>query len=218
MEDSTLYPSRSPRQKVIDSAYADFDFAAANCPQASALSAAEYGRITRSAALAYKSRVALFEGTWDKYRGIGNATSNLQIALDAANTVITEGKHSLYYAAGADAANSYTYEFLYGGGSTGNPIQATNGPQVNHTYATNKENIIVRLYGVSITNTISAHSFERGALEQSGIVATKNFTDYYLYKDGLPVAKSPWDSTNMPNQYFNRFSKQRSPYGHDYME
>ena len=190
--DSTLYSKPRPRQEVINIIYDDLDFAAANCPQPDVMAAADYGRITRSAALGFKSRVALFEGTWDKFRNIATATSNLQKAADAAQTVITEGKQALYTAQGAD---SYSYEFQYDGGATGNPITINVGPQVNYTYATNKENLMARLYGVNISNSIASHTFERTTLEQGGFVGTKNLVDMYLYSDGLPVGKSAWDSS-----------------------
>src|SRR5690606_3593470 len=112
------------------SVYADLDFAAANCPQPDVMAAAEYGRITRPAALAYKSRVGLFLGTWDKFRNISTAQRNLQAAVDASTTVMNEAKHTLYTAQGAQ---SYFYLFQYDGGASGNPVQTVVGPQVNYT-------------------------------------------------------------------------------------
>lgn len=200
--DTLLYAGRTARQSVIDSIYADLDFAAANCPQPSALSAAEYGRITRTAALAYKSRVALFEGTWDKFRGIGTATHNLQAAVDASNTVITEGKHALYTAQGSQ---SYYYEFQYDGGANGNPVQIVAGPEANYTYASNKENIIVRLYGQNQSNNIASHNFGRSYLTQAHIAPTKAMMDMYLYKDGLPQGLSAYDTSNAQTSSLTEF-------------
>ncbi len=205
--DSLLYTVRTARQTVIDSVYQDLDFAAANCPQPNALAAAEYGRITRTAALAYKSRVALFEGTWDKFRSISTATVNLQIAANAANTVITEGKHALYTSQGAE---SYFYEFQYDGGANGNPIQTVPGPETNYTYTTNKENIIVKLYGQNISNTIASHNFGRAYLDQAHIAPTKAIMDMYLYKDGLPQGKSAFDSSGSETSTLTEF-RNRDP-------
>jgi hypothetical protein len=200
--DSLLYSARTQRQIVIDSIYADLDYAAANCPQPDALPAAEYGRITRSAALGFKSRVALFEGTWDKFRGITTANANLQAAIDASNLVMTEGKHSLYTSQGSD---SYYYEFQYDGGANGNPIQSIPGPQVNYTYATNKENMLIRLYGQNQSNNISSHSFGRSYLDQANIAPTRVMMDSYLYKDGLPQGKSAFDSSNNQTSSLTEF-------------
>lgn len=205
--DELLYAPRTARQIVVDSIYADLDFAAANCPQPDAMPAAEYGRITRAAALAYKSRVGLFEGTWDKSRGIATAQSNLAIAKAAANAVITESKHNLYTAEGA---NSYYYEFQYDGGANGNPIQAVVGGQKNYTYAGNKENILVRLYGQNQTNNIASHSFGRTYLDQARIAPTRNMIDLYLYKDGLPMGKSEFDSTDEQTSTLTEF-RNRDP-------
>jgi hypothetical protein len=205
--DELLYAPRTARQIIVDSIYADLDFAAANCPQPDAMSATEYGRITRAAALAYKSRVGLFEGTWDKSRGIATAQSNLAIAKAAANTVITEGKHNLYTTEGA---NSYYYEFQYDGGANGNPVQAVVGAQKNYTYAGNKENILVRLYGQNQTNNIASHSFGRTYLDQARIAPTRTMIDLYLYKDGLPMGKSEFDSTDEQTSTLTEF-RNRDP-------
>lgn len=205
--DSLLYASRTARQTVVDSIYADLDYAAANCPQPDVLVAAEYGRITRAAALSYKSRVALFEGTWDKARGISTYTRNLQAAVDASNTVITEGKHKLYTSQGAD---SYFYEFQYDGGANGNPVQAVTGPQANYTYTTNKENILVRLYGQNQSNNIASHSYGRSYLDQAHVSPTKAMMDMYLFKDGLPEGVSPWDSSAMQTSTLTEF-RNRDP-------
>ncbi|WP_290797818.1 RagB/SusD family nutrient uptake outer membrane protein [Flavihumibacter sp. UBA7668] len=205
--DELLYAPRTARQIIVDSIYADLDFAAANCPQPDAMPASEYGRITRAAALAYKSRVGLFEGTWDKFRGIATAQSNLAIAKAAANAVITESKHNLYTAEGA---NSYYYEFQYDGGANGNPIQAVVGAQKNYTYAGNKENILVRLYGQNQTNNIASHSFGRTYLDQARIAPTRNMIDLYLYKDGLPMGKSEFDSTDEQTSTLTEF-RNRDP-------
>lgn len=202
-DDAALYTPRTERQIVINNVYADLDFAAANCPAADAQPAAEYGRITRSAALAFKSRVGLFEGTWDKYRNIATANANLQMAYDAAKLVISEGKHSLYYAPGDDAPNSYFYEFQYNGGAAGNPITNTPGPQVNYTYSTNKENILVKNYGQNASNLIAVHSYLRGGLEQGSIAPTKALVDSYLMADGSPYVPIT-NPTSSLEEYQNR--------------
>lgn len=202
LDDTLLYTGRTPRQAVVDSIYADLEFAAANCPQANALAPAEYGRITRSAALSYKSRVGLFEGTWDKFRSLSTANQNLQMAVNAASTVITEGNHSLYTAQGAD---SYLYEFQYDGGAAGNPVQTVPGGQVNYTYATNKENIIVKLYGQNLSNNIVSHNFGRQYLDQAHIAPTRAMLDTYLYKDGLPQGISPFDSSGKETSSLTEF-------------
>jgi len=197
--DTLLYSSRTPREVVIDSVYADLDFAAANCPMPDAQPSAEYGRIPSTAATAFKSRVALFEGTWDKFHSEGNASKHLQVAIDASSTVMNSGKHSLFtYAAQQDS--SYYYLFQYQNAST----------QQNYTYSTNHEIILPRLYGQNQTNNISSHSYARGSVTDGGIAATRGFIDMYLYKDGLPVGKSPYDSSLMETSTLTQF-RNRDP-------
>ncbi len=192
--DSLLYSARTPREAVIDSIYADLDFAAANCPMPDAQASAEYGRITSTAATAFKSRVALFEGTWDKFHAEGDASKHLQIAIDASSAVMSSGKHNLFtYAAQPDS--SYYYLFQYQNAAS----------QQNYTYSTNHEIILARLYGQNPTNNISSHSYVRGSVTDAGIAATRGFINMYDYKDGLPVGKSPYDSSLMETSTLTQF-------------
>ena len=55
----------------------------------------------------------------------------------------------------------------------------------------NKENIIVKQYGVSNTERVATHNFYRGSLETGNLNPTKSLADSYLMKDGLPISKSP---------------------------
>jgi hypothetical protein len=121
--------------------------------------------------------------------------------------VITEGKHSLYKAQGAD---SYFYEFQYDGGATGNPIQSVTGPEANYTYASNKENIIVKLYGQNLSNNITSHNYGRAYLDQAHIAPTRAIMDAFLYKDGLPQGKSTFDSSASQTSSLTEF-RNRDP-------
>ena len=56
----------------------------------------DVARVTRWSALAFKSRIALYEGTWRKYRNLPDADKYLQLAADAASTFISESGYSLY--------------------------------------------------------------------------------------------------------------------------
>lgn len=204
-EDEALYTPRTDRRAVVDSIYADLDFAAANCPQADELPATtsasgaagrEYGRITRSAALAFKSRVALNEGSWQKFHGAPelqgekDPAKHFTIARDAALTVMNEGKHGLFTASGA---LSFQNLFRYPG----------------ETYANNKENILARLYGKDISNNVANNGgYMRPYLTDGRNAATRAFVLTALYSDGLPAGKSPLDSngeeTGLLTDYQNR--------------
>ncbi|RYZ51729.1 MAG: RagB/SusD family nutrient uptake outer membrane protein [Sphingobacteriales bacterium] len=171
--DTLATPHRTPREIVLDTMYRDLDSAVAALPLASALAAAEYGRITRNAALALKSRMGLMEGTRNKYHNLGNAAKHLQHSLVATETLMGLNWHGLFkYSAAPDS--SYFYLFQYAG----------NGPA-------NRENILARLYGVNSTNSISEHNYTRQYLDVGVVTATRAMMDAYLYRDGLPLGQSP---------------------------
>ena len=115
IDSQELYGPRNDRGEVIDQIITDLQDAAELLPEA----ASEAGRLTKGAALAMLSRVALYEGTWQKFHTNGaDATSNtdrstalLTIAKDAASQVITSGDYSLFYSE-ALGDESYRYMFI----------------------------------------------------------------------------------------------------------
>ncbi len=196
--DSLIFSPRLPREQIMDSMYADLDFAAANSPQADKISGSttvagsagsEYGRITRGGVLAFESRVALMAGTWAKFRGGSNAAKHLQKAITAAQTVMTEGKYALYT---GDGANSYISQYGYAA----------------ETYSQNKEVVMARLYGQNASNNVSSQSFARNPTTDGTCAATRKYVLTALYSDGLPAGKSPLDSngkeTGLLTDYQNR--------------
>ncbi|MDO6429344.1 RagB/SusD family nutrient uptake outer membrane protein [Flavitalea sp. BT771] len=188
LTDTLLYTGRTNREIVLDSVYADLDFAVAHLPGASQQASEEYGRITSTAALAFKSRVALFEGTRMKFFGQAGYQTHLQKAIDASDAIIGQGNNGLFtYAANPDS--SYYYLFQYTGEGQANP-----------------ENILVRIYGENQVNDISANNYTREVLDEGLLMPTSNFTSSYLYKDGLPSDKSPYyqTQTNTYTEFENR--------------
>jgi hypothetical protein len=55
----------------------------------------------------------------------------------------------------------------------------------------NRENVLVKQYGVSLTDRVTSHTYCRGILENGNKSPTKALVDSYLMKDGLPISKSP---------------------------
>lgn len=156
-----LYMGRTPRAEVVQQIYNDLDSAAKYLPRRSALPAAQWGRVTRSSALALKARVALYEGTRGKFHGtLSNWQDHLNVAVAAATAVMGEG-HALFS----------NYGNLF--------IQAGEGP-------TNTENIFVKIYGVSKDNLLLGHNNSRD-LENGRMAPTRNLLREYLYSDGLPA-------------------------------
>lgn len=96
-DDPDLYKKRDSRILVMDSVLADLNFAAENIRDTKD---ATSSMVTRQVALAFKSRVCLFEGTFRKYHtGLnlgGSADQWLQHAADAARKVMDAKKYRIY--------------------------------------------------------------------------------------------------------------------------
>lgn len=163
--DERLFGPKSPRAEVMDAVYEDLDYAIENLKSPSQLGNAGYGRVSNTAAMAFKSRAALFEGTFAKYHGTGDADKHLKLALDAAKACMDSGYHSLF--------QSYFGLWQYEGEGPSNP-----------------ENILVRQYGKDVSESILFHNAQRN-LETGAANPTKALVDSYLMKDGLPMSKSP---------------------------
>lgn len=164
-EDSQeLQAPANTRDEVIEAIYQDLDFAASKLQTPTQLGTAGYGRISKTTAWALKSRVALFEGTRAKFHSYGDYKKHLTLAVAAAKSVIDSKEHSLF-------ANYFTM-FQIGG----------EGRQ-------NRENILVKQYGVSIADNVLTHNSARN-LENGSASPTKSLVDSYLMTDGLPTTKS----------------------------
>ncbi|WP_026993926.1 RagB/SusD family nutrient uptake outer membrane protein [Flectobacillus major] len=160
-----LQAPANSREEVVQAIYQDLDFASEKLLTPTQLGTAGYGRISKTAALAFKSRVALFEGTRAKFHQYGNYKAHLTLALTAAKAVIDSKEHGLF--------NNYYNMFQLTG----------EGRQ-------NTENILVRQYGVSVSDIVLTHTAAR-TLENGGASPTKSLVDAYLMSDGLPMEKSP---------------------------
>jgi hypothetical protein len=166
--DEELYAPRTDVQVVVDSIYADLDYAAAHLPKASELkNATEYGMATSGAALALKSRVALRRGTWKKFHNEGSYQQDLQVAKDAALAVTNSGEYTLFDLYGTD---SYRQLFKAKGEGPGN-----------------HEAIWVWMFG----ETAIRYSFFPPKAAQGAYSLTRTMIDSYLCTDGLPIEKSP---------------------------
>lgn len=164
LDSEALYGPRATRKEIVDFILQDLAEAAIDLPVSTALVAADKGRITKGAADALKARVALFEGTWGKYRGDGNANGYLDIAIAASQSVITSAQYSLFTGKGA---NSYRYLFIEEGDDS-------------------KEVILDRRYEKDIEGQVYP-----ALIQRLGYLPTKKLADMYLCSDGLPVSNSP---------------------------
>ena len=166
IDSEELYAPRTPREEVMDYVLADLNFACENLPDDWGDGNAP-GRLNRWAALAVKSRVCLFEGTWRKYHGGTDPDTWLQEAADASQELIEDGPYTVY--------------------STGDPAHDYNAYHRAEDISGNSEVIYWRKYqygfGPSSTNNIMYHWREYDA--------TKSVVEDYLCTDGLPISLSP---------------------------
>ena len=90
-EDPELYKGRDDRKVVMQHILEDINFAIDNLP-----STKNVYRITRWTALALKSRIFLFEGTFRKYHGLGDWESCLDEAISAGEIFVNTSGYTLY--------------------------------------------------------------------------------------------------------------------------
>lgn len=93
-DSASLKKARDPRTLVMDSVLADLDFAIANAETSRKVS-----EVTKWTALALKSRICLFEGTFRKYHtefSLPDADRFLNECVKASEELITNGGYSIF--------------------------------------------------------------------------------------------------------------------------
>lgn len=172
-DDALLVKPRDSRILVMDSIMADMDRAIDMLPTAK-----DQVHVTKWTALALKSRIALYEGTWRKYRGIEGADKFLQFAADAAEEFIDKSGYKLY--------------------STGNEPYRT---MFNSIDCVADEVILTRKY----SNTANVmHSVPFNIINnRQGL--TKRFVNHYLMADGSYFSSQEgWKTMNYVQETQNR--------------
>ena len=167
-----LRAPRVPRNVVIDSIVADLDKSISYMSPKGQVSG---DRLNKQVALAFKSRVCLFEGTWEKYHagtifGVTNSDGKkyLTLARDAAKQIIDEDIYDIY--------------------STGKPKVDYFQFFGQEDYSNNPEVLLWRKYdvGLSLMHRVVSTNFR-----PVGRGMTKSLVDSYLCIDGLPISQSP---------------------------
>ncbi|WP_288879138.1 RagB/SusD family nutrient uptake outer membrane protein [Pedobacter panaciterrae] len=159
-DDPALFTPRSSRTETVDFILKDLQEAKADLPMQSALASVDVGRITQGATLALTARVALFEGTWGKFRADGNATKYIDAAIAASREIMNSGTYGLYTGKGAQ---SYRYLFLEDGDDS-------------------RESILDRRYARNILGHDIPYQYDG-----NGYNPTRKMVDLYLDKNGLPI-------------------------------
>ena len=98
LESEELYLPRLKRNELADKILADLDWAIEKIPSKNQQ---ETGRICKEVAMLYKARIALFEGTWEKYHantvfaGAGDSKKYIEEAARMSLAVINSGLFDL---------------------------------------------------------------------------------------------------------------------------
>ncbi|GAB3652459.1 RagB/SusD family nutrient uptake outer membrane protein [Echinicola sediminis] len=181
IDSEELTAPRDSRAAVADLIIADLQNAIQRLPLKSDLSSDQLGKVTKGAAQAFLSRVALYEGTWEKYHGQGDGSARLTVAVKAAEDLMASGEYSLFEQYGPE--QSYRKLFTEAGEDA-------------------NEVILSRRYVREINGT---HNFTRW-LDQNIINPTRKLVDSYLCQDGLPIEKSPLFEgyDQMDSEFHNR--------------
>lgn len=177
VDSEQLYGKRNNRLDVIKACIEDLHKAAELLPE----TPAEEGRVSRYVAYALLSRIALYEGTWQKYHGGDEAESKalLSEAVKAAEQVMGCGQYELFYNADLGGRDSYRYMFILEN-TTCNPAKLTKADNKEYILATRHDEVI-RPIGFNITH----------ACYNNAIYVTRKMALMYRCQDGLPIDKSP---------------------------
>ena len=168
-----LHGSRDPRNVIADNIIADLDTAAMYLMTERGNG---YSRLNKWFALLLHSRVALYEGTWEKYHAgtdfapaSPNPDKYLSKAAAAAKEIMDSGLYSLHNTGnpGSDYYNTFNWR------------DNTNNPEV------------MRWTKMDVSLDITAHRklFTLATPDSKGL--TKSLIDQYLCIDGDPIEVSP---------------------------
>lgn len=175
MDSEKLYQAQNDRGEVIDQCVEDLQQAAELLP-----ATAEAGRVTSGAANALLSRIALYEGTWQKFHNnnTSRATALLTIAKNAAKDVMDAGNYKLFY--NADLGNdSYRYMFTLEDAAQCNPANLNKSANTEYIMTTRHRD--GDKLALNVTHAVTTSNV---------IWITRKMANMYLCQDGLPVAKS----------------------------
>lgn len=200
IDSEELTASRDSRTIVIDQILADLDSAAIYLPDMPL----EDGRLCKDAAYAMAGRVALYEGTWEKFHkedmwqtGDINSTTNsdrvkklLHKAITSSEKVMTNANFQLFSNATL-AEHSYRYMFILEDAAQCNPANV--GKAANKEYIIKKRHRAGDKMALNITH----------AMTNNIVYYTRKFANMHLCQDGLPIDKSPlFMGYNAPNDEF----------------
>lgn len=164
-----LYMAQTPRNEVIDFILADLDKAI------DLMSSGEQQgktRLSKDIALLFKSRVALYEGTWEKYHagdpfGVSNSNSikYLEQSVSASESLINSGNYDIH----STGDPQWDY-FMFG----------------EIDYSNNEEVLLWKKYDLNL-GIGHARMFQTARGTSGGAGLTKGLVESYLCTDGKPI-------------------------------
>lgn len=164
--DKELYNGRDSRQVVFNHMMEDIDFAIENLTKTKHVHS-----VTRWTALALKSRMCLFEGTFRKYHGIKGWEEILAAGVEASESFIKSSGYVIY------SSGATPYKDLF-----------------NAVSSNSTEVILTRSYSSSLGLTHDVNGFYTSpTMSRSGIA--KDVVDMYLMADGSRFTDLPGHET-----------------------
>lgn len=156
-DDPALYKARDSRDFVMEKILEDIDFAIDNLP-----TSPDVYNVTKWTALALKSRICLFEGTFRKYHGLDGYEEFLAECVSASDMFITSSPYGIY------KTGAYPYRDLF---------------SARNATATSAEVILARDYdkGMNVVHNANLYTLS-GTYGMPGV--EKKIIDSYLKKDG----------------------------------
>ena len=168
-----LFEPRTPRNIVVDNIIAQLDSAAMYL---SADKTNGNSRLNKWIALLFQSRVALYEGTWEKYHagsvfGVSGAQPETYFnkVVEATTAIMNSGLYDIY----STGSPTVDYVDLFG----------------LRDYKSNPE--VMFWVKMNIALGISAHSKQYELAYPNGYGFTRSMADSYLCADGQPISTSP---------------------------
>ena len=170
MDSEDLYKARDPRTLVVDSILSDLDKAIEYLHPIKTVDG-KTNRLSKEVALLFKSRVALYEGSWQKYHnGTPFATPGadpnkyFRIAVEAAEELMNGD-----YTVGIYGANSEDYGKMFG----------------MNDMAANQEVLLWKKYDKSLNLSHNSQVYHTSRTNTRS--ATLEFVESFLGKDGSPI-------------------------------
>lgn len=193
-----LRTTRNNRGEVIDNIIKDLQEAAPDLPET--IGTEDAGKISKWGAYAFLSRVALYEGAWQKFRNNeARGKALLTIAADAAKKVIDSKQFELFKPA---ALGEMAYKYLF-------TLENVQCNPANITKSSNKEYIFSRRHDETIAPI--GKNITHNCLKNVQYINRK-FVNMYLCSDGLPIEKSEKfnDYAKMTSEFENRDNRMKN--------